>query len=166
MKVTRKVALIAGVGRGLSRGIALALAREGAAARYPAYIAPETQEPQATEPLTDGVAEATAITGATLNLVTALKAAQSLSSDITQDRLLETMMAVVIEHTGAQRGVFLREHDGRWLIVARQEVAHDGVTSLASVPIESCEEVPRAIIQYVTRAGEALCLVVAKGQTR
>jgi transcriptional regulator with GAF, ATPase, and Fis domain len=166
MKVTRKVALIAGVGRGLSRGMALAWAPEGAAARYPAYLAPERLEPQATEPLTDGVAEATAITGATLNLVTALKAAQSLSSDITQDRLLETMMAVVSEHTGAHRGVFLREHDDRWLIVARQEVAHGGVTSLASVPIDSCEEVPWAIIQYVTRVGEALCLDDATNDAR
>jgi len=41
MKLTRKVALIAGAGRGLSRGIALAFARESAAARYPAYLAEE-----------------------------------------------------------------------------------------------------------------------------
>ena len=158
MKLKRKVALITATGRGRGREIALAFAQEGAAARSPAPVAPDGREPQGAELPKVGTVEAMAITGMALDLATALEAAQTLSSDITLDRLLETMMALVIEHTGAQRGVFLREHDGRWLIVVRRDVDPGGFTSLAPVPLDAGEEVSRGIIQYVQRTGEVVCI--------
>jgi transcriptional regulator with GAF, ATPase, and Fis domain len=105
-----------------------------------------------------GTVEAMAITGMASDLATALEAAQTLRSDITFDRLLETMMALVIEHMGAQRGVFLQEHDGHWLIVGRRDGAPGGFTSLAPVPLDAGEEIPRGIIQYVQRTGEVVCI--------
>ena len=166
MQLTRKVALITGVGRGLGKGSHWHLRGKALRCAIQPLWLQRHRGPQLAEPLTDGITKATAITGATLDLAPVLKAAQPLSSDITQDRLLETGTAVVIEHTGAQRGVFLREHDGRWLIVVRQDVARGGVTSLAPVPLESCDEVPRAIIQYVTRTGETVCLDDARSGER
>ena len=158
MKLKRKIALITAMGRGRGREIAPACAQEGAAARSPAPVAPDGREPQGAELPKVGTVEAMAITGMAIDLATALEAAQTLCSDITLDRLLETMMALVIEHTGAQRGVFLREHDGRWLIVVRRDGAPGGFTSLAPVPLDADEEVPRGIIQYVQRTGDVVCI--------
>src|SRR5262245_53372695 len=97
MQLKRKVGLVMGACRSLSRGIALSLAREGVAARYLASMAPQTQDLKAVEPPADGIAEATVITDPNLDLDTALKAAQTLSSEVTLDSLVETIMALVIE---------------------------------------------------------------------
>jgi NAD(P)-dependent dehydrogenase (short-subunit alcohol dehydrogenase family) len=76
MPLTRQVALITAVGRGLSRGIALTFGRDGAATCSRASMAPEAQGPQAAEPLTAGIVEATALTAATRDLAMALASAQ------------------------------------------------------------------------------------------
>jgi formate hydrogenlyase transcriptional activator len=158
MKRTREVIPITGVGHSLGRGIALAFSRQHTAARFPASVPADEQESQPAASLTAGGIEATVITRIILDLAASLKAVQTGSSDMTLDRLLEAAIALVIEHAGAQRGVFLREHDGRWLIVARRDMAFGGATSLTPVPLESCEEVSQEIIQYVCCTGEAVCL--------
>jgi transcriptional regulator with GAF, ATPase, and Fis domain len=158
MELTRKVALITALGRGLSRGMTLAFARQAGTAHYPASVVPEAQEPQRAELGEGGTANATATTDPALALVAALQAAQALSGQMTLDRLLETMMAPVLAHVGAQRGVFLREHDGRWLIVAQRTIDRSPVTSAAAMPIDASEEVSASIIEYVKRTGEVVCL--------
>lgn len=125
-------------------------------ARYAAYVAPDTSWSTPAESPRDGSTETTAVTDGALDLATTLKAAQALSSAITLDRLLETMMAIVIENAGAQRGVFLWEQDDQLLVVARSDVGQRGATMLAPAPLESCEEVSQGIIHYVQRTGEAV----------
>ena len=124
--------------------------------RYAAYMAPGASWPAPVESPRDGRTEVTAVTGGSLDLATTLKAAQALSSALTLPRLLETMMSIVIENAGAQRGVFLWEQDGQLLIVARSDVEQRGATMLAPAPLASCEEVSHGIIHYVKRTGEAV----------
>jgi transcriptional regulator with GAF, ATPase, and Fis domain len=165
MKLKRKVVPIATVGHGLGRGIALAPTRQDTVARFFAPVASDEQESQPAEPLTAGAVEATATTRTVLDRAP-LKAALTLSSEMTLDKVLEAAMALVVEHVNAQRGVLLRKHNGRWLVVARRDIAFGGATSLTPVPLESCEDVSHGIIHHVQRTGEVICLNDAQHDER
>ena len=93
-----------------------------------------------------------------LDLTTVVKALQALSSEIVLEKLIDTLMRMVIEHAGAQRGV---------LILARgedQRIEAEGTTSgdtivvrLQQAPVAE-DAVPESIIRYVARTHESVIL--------
>ena len=104
-------------------------------ARYAQYLAPPRMEPGSAVPATVALPSTPAIDAAALDFATALKAAQALSREIQQDKLLATLMTIVIENAGAQRGVFLVEQHDQLLMVARRHAAHQASTDDASLPL-------------------------------
>ena len=81
-----------------------------------------------------------------LDLATVMKASQAISSEIVLDKLLTTMMNVVIENAGAQHGFLLVEKSGQWSIVA------SGTVDNIKIPhstIATIEMLPMSIINYV-----------------
>ena len=60
-----------------------------------------------------------------LDLQTVSKAAQVISEEIILSRLLERSMAIVLENAGAQKGVFLLEEQGQWLVKSQATIDSD-----------------------------------------
>jgi PAS domain-containing protein len=87
--------------------------------------------------------------GEVLDLATIMKASQAISSEIVLDKLLATLMKILIENAGGQLGYLILETEGQLLIEASGSVDEDRVTVLQSIPIDSC--LPRSIINYVAR---------------
>jgi transcriptional regulator with GAF, ATPase, and Fis domain len=158
MKLKRKVVPISVVGPNRCRGTTLASERQDAAAALPASATAYKQVGQPAERMTAAAVEATAIGQAVIALAAAMNAAPTLYSETTPDRLLDVVLALVIEHAGAQRGVCLREQDGRWQIVARRDKAFEGATNLTPMPLISCRDVSRVIIHHVAGTGEVVRL--------
>jgi predicted ATPase/GAF domain-containing protein len=87
---------------------------------------------------------------ADLDLLAIVKASQMISGEIDQDRLLRTLLQVVLEHGGARTGVLVF-HDGSLVVRARAVVGEASVdVQLGSEPI-SASGVPTTILQYVWR---------------
>jgi transcriptional regulator with GAF, ATPase, and Fis domain len=126
--------------------------------RYAQYLAPPRMAPGTAVPATGVLLSTQAIDAAALDFATALKAAQALSREIQQDKLLATLMTIVIENAGAQRGVFLVEGHGQLFIVARQHAAHQAASDCASLPLESSDDASLAIINYVRHTRESLVI--------
>jgi PAS domain S-box-containing protein len=96
-----------------------------------------------------------------LDLATVMKASQAISGEIVLDKLLASLMKILIQNAGAQTGfLILRSQPqtgneaGEWVIEASGQVNADKVTVLQSIPID--QHLPASIINYVTRTRETV----------
>jgi predicted ATPase/signal transduction histidine kinase len=92
------------------------------------------------------------------DLTSVLKASQAISGEIHREKLLSTLMGIVLENAGAQRGLLLLEKEGHLRVVAEQTIGQIETAKLLSLPVETYEELPLAIIHYVARTKEPLTL--------
>ena len=91
-----------------------------------------------------------------LDLLTVVKASQTLSSEIILCNLLEKFMTIAMENAGAQRGLFLVKQADQWSIEAESHLDQQ-ITVLQSAPV-TVEMIPSSMINYVSRTREYLVL--------
>ncbi|HEY9665225.1 MAG TPA: AAA family ATPase, partial [Coleofasciculaceae cyanobacterium] len=127
-------------------------------ARYPQLL---TRSPTVTRTIDTGTINTTTTTGnrsgSSLDLATVMKASQAISSEIVLDKLLASLMKILIENAGAQKGFLILETQGRLLIEASGTVEQDHVAVLQSIPVDS-GDVSTAIANYVARTKESVVL--------
>ncbi len=87
----------------------------------------------------------------TLDLATVMKVSQALSEEIQLDRLLSSLMRLLMENAGAQRGFLLLETNGYFRVEAQWTVDQEIVEVAKSLALESCNLLSPAIVNYVAR---------------
>ncbi|HOO71566.1 MAG TPA: diguanylate cyclase [Spirochaetota bacterium] len=93
-----------------------------------------------------------------LDLSTIMQASQVISSEIMLERLLQKIMHMSITNAGAQRGYLLLEEEGRLTIEASEDVDSGENSVMQSVPVEECDDLSRAVVNYVFHSGKPLIL--------
>jgi predicted ATPase/serine phosphatase RsbU (regulator of sigma subunit)/tRNA A-37 threonylcarbamoyl transferase component Bud32 len=93
--------------------------------------------------------------GATLDLATVMKASQAISGEIVLEKLLVSLMKIIIQNAGAQLGYLVLETQGELLIEA-SGVNDDNITALQSIPLEN--HLPVSLVNYVARLKEDVVL--------
>ena len=91
-----------------------------------------------------------------LDLATVIKASQSLSGEINLDKLLSTLMQVMIENAGAEKGAMILIKRDSFFVAA--QCASSKSCNLKSTPLVDENEIPIAIINYVSRTQETLVI--------
>jgi len=109
-----------------------------------------------------------------LDFATLMKASQAIGSEIVLDKLLASLMEILIQNAGAQVGFLLLpesgKEEGKLLIEASGVVSGAGgaggnkgdlqsgfgITVLQSIPLDN--QLPKSIINYVARTGETVVL--------
>ena len=92
--------------------------------------------------------------GEALDLATFMKASQAISGEIVLDKLLTSLMKILIQNAGAQTGFLILDKAGELVIEASGEVEVDDVKVLQSIPVN--QYLPVSIINYVTRTKETV----------
>ena len=93
-----------------------------------------------------------------LDLSTAMKVSQIISSEIMLDRLLQKIMHVSITNAGAQRGYLILESEGELTIEASEDVDKNEFLVMQSMALKDCSEICRSIVNYVYHSGEDIVL--------
>jgi len=101
---------------------------------------------------------------ASLDIETAMKTTQAISSEIELERLLRRIMHIVIENAGAQKGFLILDNDGRWEIAAQGDIDDREENTALPVPIDDIDTLPSAVIYYVAHTRERVVLDDAASQ--
>jgi len=93
-----------------------------------------------------------------LDISTVMKASQAISGQIMLDQLMSSLMQILMESAGAQKGYLILSSQEKLLIEAEGTINSQQVTVLQSIPVEDCQELSSAIVNYVARTQETVVL--------
>jgi protein kinase len=96
--------------------------------------------------------------GAPLDLLTVIKASQTMAGEIELEPLLRQMMRIVIENAGAQSGALLLEREGRLVIEAQGEADSQKIMVLQGLDLMASPTVSAEIVHYVNRTRTSVVL--------
>ncbi|GAB4371647.1 MAG: hypothetical protein Kow00121_13310 [Elainellaceae cyanobacterium] len=104
-----------------------------------------------------------------LGMTAVIKAAQVLTREIVLDKLLATLMKLLLESAGAEQGCLILETNGQLVIEAAGTADSNNIRVLQSIPVTSRDATTRiaiGIIHYVARTHENLVIGDASQDSR
>ena len=101
-----------------------------------------------------------------LDLATLVKSSQAVSAQSGLERLLRTLMIILLEHAGAERGLLLLRRDGEWRVEAEAKATQDAVKVRVRQTRVTPAQLPEALLQYVLRTRETVILDDARARNQ
>ncbi|MEH1999452.1 MAG: AAA family ATPase [Nostoc sp.] len=87
-----------------------------------------------------------------------IKFSQAITNEIVLENLLGKLIKILLENAAAQKAVLLLLKDNQLYIEASGNTADDVVTVLRSIPVETYQDLPLSVINYVFRTQQYLVL--------
>ncbi|MEY2935869.1 MAG: hypothetical protein RL033_6618, partial [Pseudomonadota bacterium] len=109
---------------------------------------------------------ATVVGDGGLDLLSAMRAAQAIASELELSRLIEQLLRILVENAGARRACLILPQGEQLQISAAMTVDPDRVELDLSEPLAESERLPVSVVQYVARSKESVVLEVASDDKR
>lgn len=134
-------------------------------------IAPTVQEPMhsarhvAARTRTRTVG-ATVVGDGGLDLLSAMRAAQAIASELELSRLIEQLLRILVENAGARRACLILPQGEQLVVSAAMTVDPDRVELGLAEPLAESSRLPISVVQYVARSKEPVVLDAASEDKR
>lgn len=93
-----------------------------------------------------------------IDLATVVKTSQAVSLQVGVERLIESLMVIVLQHAGAERGLLLlARNDGLW-IEAEATTTRDGVSVRLHHAAVAGSEIAESVLQFAVRSRETVLI--------
>lgn len=104
---------------------------------------------------------------ATLDIAAVLRATRSISEEIVLDKLVSTVLRVLLADAGAERGHFVLLHHGEPSLVASGQSDTTETLQMTHIHLEHCDDIlPTSLARLVLRTGEAVIVHDARVDAR
>jgi len=100
-----------------------------------------------------------------LDLATAIKVSQAVSSEFVPEKLIDTIMRTAIEQAGAERGLLIRPRGLEQRLEAEATTSGDSVIVQLRDEQAGAAALPESVLHYVLRTGESVILDDAAAQS-
>ncbi|MDZ8056400.1 MAG: AAA family ATPase [Aulosira sp. ZfuVER01] len=139
--------------------------------RYPQLLAPILQQTRSTLSINETIIPLGTVTSTssanssssvsdTLDLKAILKASHTISSEIELEKLLASLLRIVIENAGADKCVLMLLRDSRLLIKGSITQGTQPIV-LQRIPVEDSQDIPHKLIYKVKHSNQTVVLVDA-----
>jgi len=89
---------------------------------------------------------------------TVMKASQAVSGEIVLEQLVQTLMAIAVEHAGAERGLLILPHGEEHRIAAEAKTGRDQVEVQLQQASVTSSDLPDSLLRYVIRTQDSVIL--------
>jgi PAS domain S-box-containing protein len=86
-----------------------------------------------------------------LDLATVMKATSAISEEIVLDNLLKKLLHIILENASAQKGCIILERNNQLFIEVADTSQTESTVVLESTPVETSQDVPVSLINYVAK---------------
>lgn len=95
---------------------------------------------------------------ATLDLSSAMKVSEAITSEMMLERLLQKIMHMSLTNAGAQRGYLILDTDDELTIEASEDADKNESLVMQSMALKDCNDICHAIVNYVQHSGKDVVL--------
>lgn len=92
----------------------------------------------------------------TLDMTSLMKSSIEISSEIVLDKLLPSLINIIVENAGASKGFLALTNNEDLLLSVKKEALQQNPVALNNLPVEQCNELSQQIVKYVARTSETV----------